>query len=214
MARIEEINADGTPLVTITEAARLLFAGKVIVCPTDTGYAFTANALDEEAVARVFDLKGRSYNNPIHVAVSSAAEAARYAHLNESAEQLARHFLPGALTMVLPKRESIPGVLVGGRDTIGIRVPDNKVMLSLTAMTRLPLTATSANISGRPTPYDINEVMAQLEPVSGDVALVLDQGELPGRGLSTIVDLAVSPPRLIRQGLITWEEILQVLATV
>ncbi len=214
MTRIEEVNADGTPLVTVTEAARLIFAGKVIVCPTDTGYAFAANALDEEAVARVFVLKGRSYKNPIHVAVSSVAEAARYAHINESAEQLARHFLPGALTMVLPKRESIPDMLVGGGNTIGIRVPDNKVMLSLTGMTRLPLTATSANISGGPTPYDITEVMAQLEQISGDVAMVLDQGKLTGRGLSTIVDLSVSPPGLLRQGLIAWEEIMRVLTTV
>jgi L-threonylcarbamoyladenylate synthase len=135
---------------TLRQAARVLKRGEVVVCPTDTGYAFTANALDTRAITRVFQLKGRSFGNPIHVAVASMAEAEKYALVNRAARYLAGHYLPGALTLVLKKRENVPAMLVAGLDTIGIRVPDNAAMLRLAEVTGLPLTTTSANISGRP----------------------------------------------------------------
>ncbi len=155
--KIEVVNANKPSLQILRRAARLIAKGKVIVCPTDTGYALTANALDLKAVVRVFNLKGRSYSNPIHVAVGSLEAAEKYAYINKAAQYLARSFLPGALTLVLPKKEIIPSLLVAGRDTIGIRIPDNRVILTLAAMTDLPLTATSANISGEPTPYSVQE---------------------------------------------------------
>jgi L-threonylcarbamoyladenylate synthase len=209
--RIEKVDATSPDAGTIRRAARLIKKGEVVVCPTDTGYAFSANALNIRVVARVFDLKGRSYSSPIHVAVSSIEEAGKYAHINEAARYLARHYLPGALTLVLPKKESIPAMLVAGGDTIGIRVPDNRVMLSLAEMAALPLTATSANISGRPGTYTVAEVLGQMGESIKKVALILDQGPLLSRELSTIVDLTVSPPQLIRQGLISWLEIREVL---
>ena len=210
-AKIEVID-EGNPAPRILRrAAELIASGEVVVCPTDTGYAFSANALEPESVARVFDLKGRSYSNPMHVAVSSMEKVEKYAHLNEAAKQLAGRFLPGALTLVLPRKKIIPSMLVGGLDTIGIRIPDNRIILSLAAITDLPLTTTSANISGRPTPYSAGEVVEQLGEDIEKVALILDQGLLRSGGLSTIVDLSVSPPRLLRQGLISWEEIQQVL---
>jgi L-threonylcarbamoyladenylate synthase len=209
--RIEKIDAASTDDRILKQAAGLIAKGEVLVCPTDTGYAFSANALNTRAVAKVFKLKGRSYSNPIHMAVSSLEEANKYAHISEAAEHLARRFLPGALTMVLHKKEAIPAMLVAGWDTIGIRVPDNRVILSLAEMTGLPLTTTSANISGKPTPYTIEEVTGQLGETIKNVVLILDQGPLPARELSTIVDLTVSPPQLIRQGLISWLEIREVL---
>ncbi len=209
--RIEKIDAASPDDRIIRQAARLIIKGEVLVCPTDTGYAFSASALDTRAIASVFNLKGRSYSNPIHVAVSSIEDAGKYARINEAARSLARHFLPGALTLVLPKRESIPALLVAGRDTIGIRIPNNRVILSMAEVTSLPLTTTSANISGQPTPYSVEEVMGQLGETLQKVALVLNQGPLPVRELSTIVDLTVSPPQLIRQGLVSWLEIREVL---
>jgi L-threonylcarbamoyladenylate synthase len=211
VVRIEKIDAARPAPSILRQAARLIAEGGVIVCPTDTGYAFSADALNIEAVAKVFHLKGRSYANPIHVAVASMEAAVEYAHVDEAARSLARRFLPGALTLVLPKKEVIPAMLVGGRDTVGIRIPDNRAILSLAAMTSRPLTTTSANISGRPTPYSAGEVVAQLGEAVQNVSLILDQGALAARELSTIVDLTVSPPRLIRQGLISWEKILEVL---
>ena len=209
--KIEVVNADKPSPRILKRAARLITRGKVIVCPTDTGYAFAANALDAKAVVKVFNLKGRSYSNPIHVAVSSMEAAGKYAHLNRAAVHLARSFLPGALTLVLLKKEIIPSLLVAGRNTIGIRIPDNKVILDLAAMTGLPITATSANISGQPTPYSTKQVVEQLGEAMENIALVLDQGPLPAPGLSTIVDLTVSPPQLIRQGRVSWLELRQAL---
>ena len=211
VVEIEVVDANKPSPRILKRAARLITKGKVIVCPTDTGYALAANALDAKVVLRVFNLKGRVYSNPIHVAVSSMEAAKKYARLNKTAEHLARSFLPGALTLVLPKKEIIPPLLVAGLDTIGIRIPDNRVILDLAAMTNLPITATSANISGQPTPYSAKEASDQLGETIKNVALILDQGPLPAHELSTIVDLTVSPPQLIRQGRVSWLEIRQVL---
>jgi len=208
---IEVVDVNKPSPRILDRAAHLITKGKVIVCPTDTGYALAANALDARAVLKVFSLKGRAYSNPIHIAVSSMEAAGKFAHLNKVAEYLAHSFLPGALTLVLPKKEIIPSLLVAGLGTIGIRIPDNRVILDLAAMTNLPITATSANLSGQPTPYSAKEVTEQLGETIKNVALILDQGPLPVHGLSTIVDLTVSPPQLIRQGRVSWLEIRQVL---
>jgi L-threonylcarbamoyladenylate synthase len=195
----------------LERAAGFINKGQVVVCPTDTGYAFSVNALDPRAVAAVFGLKGRAFSNPIHIAVGSIAEAENYAYVNEAARYLAGHYLPGALTLVLKKKENVPSLLVAGLDTVGIRIPDNQVILRLLVKVGRPLTATSANISGRPTPYAVEEILAQFGGALEKVALVLDQGPLPGRDLSTIVDLSVSPPQLIRQGRVSWLELREAL---
>ena len=198
-------------VAVIKQAAALINKGEVVVCPTDTGYAFCVNALNPRAIARVFDLKGRSFNNPMHVAVDRIGTAEQYAHFNEAARYLAAHYLPGALTIVLPKKDIIPSMLVAGLDTIGIRVPDNNVILQLAEISGKPLTTTSANISRQPTPYSVDEITDQLGKNIVKIALVLDQGVIPSRELSTIVDLSVEPAQLIRQGRISWLEIREVL---
>lgn len=208
IVKVDSFNPDSA---VIERAARLINRGQVVVCPTDTGYAFAANALDTRAIARVFDLKGRSLSNPIHIAVDSIEAAAKYAQINEVALYLADHFLPGALTMVLPKKEIVPSLLVAGLDTVGIRIPDNSVILQLAEVSEKPLTTTSANISGQPTPHTLEEITRQLGDNIRKIALVLDQGLIRTREVSTIVDLSVSPPQLIRQGLVSWLEIHEVL---
>ncbi len=208
LIRVDALYPDSA---VIERAARLIGKGEVVVCPTDTGYAFAANALDTRAIARVFNLKGRAYSNPIHVAVYSLEAAEKYAHINEVTRYLAAHFLPGALTMVLPRKEIIPPILVAGLDTVGIRIPDNNVILKLAEAAEKPLTTTSANISGSPTPYTVEEIVQQLGDNLRKIALVLDQGLIRTRDVSTIVDLSVSPPQLVRQGLVSWLEIHEVL---
>ena len=209
--KIDKVDAFNPDSKVLERAARLLDRGEVIVCPTDTGYAFSVNALDAGAVAKVFHLKGRVYSNPIHIAVSSIDEAEKYAFVTDIARYLAARYLPGGLTLVLKKKEIIPSMLVAGLDTVGIRVPDNKIMLRLVEMTGHPLTATSANVSGRPGTYSIDEVTAQFGDNLAQVALLLDQGPLKTHELSTIVDLTASPPQLIRQGRISWLEIREAL---
>ncbi|MCK4862966.1 MAG: threonylcarbamoyl-AMP synthase [Dehalococcoidales bacterium] len=210
-ANVEKIDAASPDKGILEHAARLINKGEVVVCPTDTGYAFAANALDTRAIAKVFHLKGRSYSNPIHIAVSNIQEAEKYAHIDETARFLADRYLPGALTLVLTRKETVPSMLVAGLDTIGIRIPDNAVILRLAEMTGRPLTTTSANVSGRPGAYTVEEVEAQLGENIRDVPLILDQGPIKTRELSTIVDLTVSPPQLIRQGRVSWLELRDVL---
>jgi len=210
-ARIEKIDAFNPDEEVLGRAARLINKGEVVVCPTDTGYAFAANALDTRAVAGVYHLKGRSFSNPVHIAVSDILEAEKYAVLDEAARFLAGRYLPGALTLVLPRKEIVPSMLVAGMDTVGIRIPDNRVILRLVEMTGRPLTATSANVSGRPGTYSVEEVKAQFGENMSDVALVLDQGPIKVRELSTIIDLTQKPPQLIRQGRISWLELRDVL---
>ncbi len=209
--KTEKIDAASPDEEILEHAARLINKGGVVVCPTDTGYAFSANALDTRAIARVYHLKSRSFANPIHIAVSNIREAENYAYLDEAARYLADRYLPGALTLVLRKKETIPSLLVAGLDTIGIRIPDNAAILRLVEMTGHPLTATSANVSGRPGTYSVEEVEAQLGENISDVALVLDQGPIKMRELSTIIDLAKNPPQLIRQGRVSWLELREVL---
>ncbi|MCX7911798.1 MAG: L-threonylcarbamoyladenylate synthase [Dehalococcoidales bacterium] len=205
----------GVPLppdeAVLEEAAALLRKGRVIACPTDTGYAFSANALDSRAVARVYNLKGRTFSNPIHIAVSSLEMAERYAHITDAARFLARRYLPGALTIVLKKKEIVPSILVAGLDTVGIRIPDCRVVLRLAEICDFPLTATSANRSGSPSTYSVEEIISQLGDDIRELGMLLDQGPIKIRDVSTIVDLTVSPPQLIRQGRIGWLEIREAL---
>lgn len=205
--KIERIDAAIPDPKVLEHAAKLITRGEVVVCPTDTGYAFSANALDARAITRVFQLKGRAYSNPIHIAVGNMEEAEKYAYVNEAARFLASRYLPGALTLVLRKKETVPAMLVAGLDTVGIRIPGNPVILKLIDLTGRPLTTTSANISGKPGTYAVEEVSAQLGTEMERIAMVLDQGPIKVREVSTIIDLNAGPPQLIRQGKISWLEI-------
>lgn len=206
-----KISQEGNSDIEILErAAALLLKGEILICPTDTGYAFTANALDEAAIEKVFALKKRTPDKPIHMALSRIEEAEKYAHVNELARALARRFLPGALTMVLPRKEIVPSLLTGGRDNVGIRIPDNRTLLTLIKMIDRPLTTTSANISGQSSPQTVQGIVSQLGDSSQQVALILDQGTIPAQTTSTILDLSVDPPQIIRQGIISESAIREV----
>lgn len=204
IGKVDSLDLD---TAVLERAAKFIGKGEVVVCPTDTGYAFSANALNVRSVAKVFQLKGRTFSNPIHIAVSTIEEAEEYAYVNEAARYLAGRYLPGALTLVMKKKAAIPSMLVAGLNTIGIRIPANEVILKLIRMTGKPLTTTSANISGKPGTYTVEEVAAQLGADMGKIAMVLDGGPVKVREVSTIIDVDASPPQLIRQGKISWLEI-------
>jgi len=195
----------------IAQAARLIQEGAVLVVPTDTCYIFAVNAIDPVAIALVYTIKNRPFNQPIHIAVRDLAMANEYVELNEWAKLLASKFLPGPLTIVLPKKETIPDILVGGGTTLGIRIPANRVLLQLVSTAGLPATATSANLSRLPTPYTVAEVLEQLGQHSTKVKLALDQGPLPRIATSTIIDLSTSRPRVLREGPIPGAKLLKVL---
>jgi L-threonylcarbamoyladenylate synthase len=192
-------------------AAALLNRGGIIAYPTDTTYGFGANALDADAITRLSHLKGRPVGKPFHVAVANLEMAERFVVLNQAARTLAQKFLPGSLTLVLPKKETVPDVLVGGRGTLGIRIPDNKICLMLAQKAAIPIITTSANVSGGENPYTTDQIVKQFASQMDHIDLVIDQGPLLPKLPSTIIDLTTSPPTIIRTGPISDSELLAAL---
>lgn len=194
----------------IAQAAKALIRGDIVAFPTDTVYGLGANALDANAVAKVFAAKGRPSANPLAVLVPDIAKADEFVIVNETARKLAAAFWPGALTLVLPKRRDCPlaDAVSASLDTIGVRAPDHKVALALLAQSGLPIVAPSANRSGGPSPKTAEEVEAEL----GDgPAMILDGGPTPFGRESTIVSLAAPKPILLRQGALPREAVEEVL---
>jgi len=202
-----KISVEKTDPDILKRAAEILRAGGVIAVPTDTAYAFAANGLDVSAVERVFALKSRNLEKAFHVIVADVEMGTQFAIFNRAAHALAQAFLPGALTLILPRTEIVPDRLVGGLPTLGLRMPAHPYCLELARITGLPLTATSANISGMPTPYSVETIREQLGERMGELDLVLDQGEIPYFAPSTLVDAAQLPVRILRQGPVSQEAI-------
>jgi L-threonylcarbamoyladenylate synthase len=184
---------------SIAEAARLIFAGEPVAVPTETVYGLAADATNAQAVARIYEAKGRPAFNPLIVHVSDLASAERIGALDDQARKLAEAHWPGPLTLVVPLREGsgIASIVTAGLPTVGIRVPAHPAMQSLLRATNRPLAAPSANASGSISPTRAEHVLKSLD---GRIPLVIDAGPTQ-RGLeSTIVAATGGPLRLLRPG--------------
>ncbi|MFC5368030.1 L-threonylcarbamoyladenylate synthase [Salinirubrum litoreum] len=169
----------------LTRAGEAIRDGETVVYPTETVYGLGADALSAEAVERVFEIKGRSRDKPLSLGVPSVDAALTHTRPTERAEAFMREFLPGPVTVVVERGQSVPDALVAGRDRVGIRVPDHDLALAFyREAAPAPVTATSANVSGRPSVRRVSELD---ESVREAVAVVLDDGETPGTE-STVVD--------------------------
>jgi L-threonylcarbamoyladenylate synthase len=193
--------------VELFKAIEALQNGDIVVYPTDTLYAFGVDINNKGAVRKVFEVKKRPLDNPLPVAVSDLADIEKIAFVSGIARDLAEHFLPGPLTMILNKKSVILDVLTGGLDSVAVRIPDNDVALELLSRYG-PLTVTSANVHGKEVPDIISDLKMQFN--SDDVAVYLDYGKLNGLP-STIVDMTAGKSRIVRYGAITKEEILDVI---
>jgi L-threonylcarbamoyladenylate synthase len=193
----------------LRRAAEVLRGGGLVAFPTETVYGLGANALDAQAVARIFAAKGRPACNPLIVHVATA-EAARElaADWPEPAQILAERFWPGPLTLVVPRREAVPDVVTAGGPTVALRAPAHPVARALLEKTGLPVAAPSANLSTGLSPTRAEHVLRGLD---GRIDLLLDGGPTPGGLESTVLDLTTSPPRILRPGLVTPAEIEAVL---
>jgi len=183
----------------IAEAARLILAGEPVAVPTETVYGLAADATNAEAVARIYEAKGRPSFNPLIVHVPDLAAAQEIGELNEEALSLARDHWPGPLTLVVPlcAEGAIASLVTAGLTTVGLRVPDHPAMQALLRACRRPLAAPSANASGAISPTRAQHVLKSL---GGRIALVIDGGATQ-RGIeSTIVAAAGGPLRLLRRG--------------
>jgi L-threonylcarbamoyladenylate synthase len=189
----------------VRRAAELLRAGEVVALPTETVYGLAANALDANAVAKIFQIKGRPAHNPIIVHVAGN-EMARDCAKNfpPLAEKFSKNFWPGPLTLVLPRAEKIPEIVTAGGATVGLRWPSHPFMQAVIRECGFPLAAPSANLSNQISPTNAAHVRAQL----GDkIYLIVDGGQSQVGIESTVLDLTVSPPRILRPGMIHAESL-------
>ena len=196
----------------IEKAADRLKQGGVIVYPTETAYGLGVNALDEGAIRKVFRIKGRDFRKPLSIMVSGLEMANQYAAISDLAASIFHRFLPGPLTLVLPKKNNLPDLLTGKSRSVGIRVSPHPAVTSLMIRLSFPLTATSANISGGKNVYSLAEFQEQLRVAGVDqtfssIDLFLDAGILPPSPPSTVLDLTVNPPKILRPGPIRREQI-------
>ena len=190
-------------------AANLIRSGQLVAIPTETVYGLGANGLDEAAVAKIFEVKGRPQDNPLILHLSAAEEMGRYCHdIPEAAYRLAETFWPGPLTMVLPARDCVPKRTTGGLDTVAIRCPDSAITREIIRLSGVPLAAPSANISGKPSTTTAAHVRHDHD---GRIAAIVDGGACRVGVESTIVDLTDTPARLLRPGGITPEQLVEIL---
>jgi L-threonylcarbamoyladenylate synthase len=186
-------------------AARALAAGKLVAFPTETVYGLGANALDPDAVARIFAAKGRPSDNPLIVHISSIEQIEPLvARISPKARALMESFWPGPLTVICEKSALVPDIVTAGLPTVAVRMPDNRIALKLIELSGVPVAGPSANISGRPSPTDAAHTIQDLE---GRVDYIIDGGKC-GVGIeSTVIDMTVDPPAVLRPGGITYEMI-------
>jgi len=187
-------------------ALKVLKSGKLIIYPTDTLYALGADIYNETAVRTVFDIKQRPYSVPLPVAVSSIEAMATIAHLNDTAYEISKKFLPGTLTIILKKKPSVPKIVTSGLDTIAVRIPNHIIALELLSQYG-PLTVTSANLHHEKTLGNITDILNQL---GTPIPICLNDGRRDAAP-STIVDLSTNIPCIVRKGLVTEKELLDVI---
>ena len=205
-----QITPDDQP--ALAEIGALLRAGGLIGIPTETVYGLAANALDGQAVAKIFQAKGRPQDNPLIVHIAAFSQL--YPLVGEvptQAIRLARAYWPGPLTMILPKSPAIPEEVSAGLDTVAVRMPSHPLARAIIQAAGVPLAAPSANLSGSPSPTTAQHVLADM---AGRIQAVVDGGPCSVGVESTVVTLASPCPRLLRPGGITPEQLRAVLGKV
>jgi len=185
--RISKINKQNLDKV-LKEAAKLIKNGQVLVCPTDTVYGLICDGTNKKAVRRLIKIKKRQNKKPIPIFVKDIKMAKKLASIDKVQEDFLKKVWPGKVTVVLKKKNR----------TIGLRIPNYKLINRLLSIIKTPLTGTSANISDKPASTKIKEVLKQFKSQKYQPDLILDAGDLPKSKPSTVIDLTVSPPKVLR----------------
>ncbi|MEM0212310.1 MAG: L-threonylcarbamoyladenylate synthase [Candidatus Methanomethylicia archaeon] len=209
---ILKVDPENPEMDKITIAANVIRNGGLVAFPTETVYGLGVDALNAEAVKRMYMVKMRPLDNPTIVHVSRISDVYRLSvEVPEKAEELMKRFWPGPLTIVLKASEIVPRVTTGGLDTVGIRMPNHKVALALIDSSETPIAAPSANIAGRPSPTLAQHV---IQDFYGKIDVILDAGPTRIGVESTVLDLTQTPPQILRPGGVTYEELKEVLGEV
>lgn len=186
--------------------AEIILGGGVVALPTESFYGLSLDATNAQAVERIFAIKKRGSELPILILISSVGELAKYViAVPPAAKELGERFWPGGLTMIFESAPILPSSLTGGTGKIGIRISSHPVAHAIARALPVPITGTSANISGTPPCTTADQV---LECLGAEVDLVLDGGPTQGKNPSTVLDVTVDPPLIVREGMIKAEEIM------
>ena len=188
----------------LEEASKHLKNGEVVGFPTETVYGLAANALDENAVKKIFVAKGRPSDNPLIVHISKFEDLEPLvAEIPEKVKIMAKHFWPAPLTMIMKKSDRVSNVVSGNLDTVAVRMPKSDYARAIIESCDLPLAAPSANLSGSPSPTNAKYVF---DDMNGRIPLIIDGGNCEIGVESTVISFAEEPPRLLRPGGVTLEE--------
>ena len=198
----EIVKVDINSTDVLKRASELLNKGELVAIPTETVYGLGANALDGEACRRIFEAKGRPGDNPLIVHIATPQDAEAISVTNELYYKLARSFMPGPLTVILPKKDIIPSEVTAGLDTVAVRCPIHEVARRLIEISNIPIAAPSANTSGRPSPTSADHVYYDM---NGKIPMILDGGECEVGVESTVVSITDDSITLLRPGAITVE---------
>lgn len=185
-------------------AARLLSEGKLVCYPTDTVYGIGAAASNDEAVRRLYEIKGRSFEKAVPLLIAESEDAGGVAEVPAGAKGLIEAYWPGPLTLVMKRKPGFRSMALANQDTVALRVPDEDVVREIIAMVGDPIVGTSANRSGSRPPTSAAEVMAELGEV---VDLVIDGGGRRGGQESTVLDITIATYRVVREGALSREEL-------
>ncbi|MEW6379909.1 MAG: L-threonylcarbamoyladenylate synthase [bacterium] len=187
---------------SLRKAAQVIREGGLVIFPTDTLYGLGCSAFHEPCLDRIFSLKERPSAKPLPVLVSGPGQLAELIRgpVSALAHDIIQEFWPGALTLIFQAADRVLARITGGTKTIGVRMPGCQLTLDLINLARVPLAATSVNISGRPVHQEMRSMIAEWAP---KVELILDAGAVQGNLASTVLDLTTHPPRLLREGAIS-----------
>lgn len=209
---ILKIDPKNPDLEKIRFAANTIRNGGLVAFPTETVYGLGANALDEEAVQKIFIAKNRPADNPIIVHIADIDDLYMLTEeIPDDALELVSRFWPGPLTLLLKKSELVPDITTAGLDTVAVRMPNHPVALMLIKESNVPIAAPSANISGKPSPTTAEHVIKDLD---GKIDVIIDGGEVTYGVESTVLDLTSKPPYILRPGPVTFEEIRSIIKNV
>ena len=207
MARVIQVASSSPDSLNdaVQQASDVLHRGGLVIFPTETVYGLAADALSEEAVRRVWEVKGRPSDKPLPVQVADV-DGLRllWREVPEDLVALIRAFMPGPLTLVYWRSALVPDVVTAGADTVGVRIPDHPVALALLRAFGRPIVAPSANLSGEEPPSRVEEVSPRLLE---QVDLMIDAGYTGGGVPSTVLDVTVRPARVLRAGAISTTEL-------
>lgn len=183
---------------TVTEAVRILKAGGIIAYPTESFYALGAMALNEKAIRKIFDLKNRPYGKPLPLIVDDMQTLLAVANeIPDQAKEMMNKFWPGPLTMIFKATKEVPQLITGDSKNVAVRIPGESIALQIAKLIKAPVTATSANLSSKPPAINSEAVLLYF---GESIDLILDGGQAPGGKPSTIIDITVTPPRILREG--------------